>query len=83
MKEDTYEDDSLVQKPGMLEVSHVSFVYPGREKIYEDFNLSAFPGQIMVSPEQWRVVSPHWVRPSSVNTLTKEGYVSTAKNYPK
>ena len=47
MKEDTYEDDSLVQKPGMLEVSHVSFVYPGREKIYEDFNLSAFPGQII------------------------------------
>lgn len=47
MKEDTYEDDSLVQKPGMLEVSHVSFVYPGREKIYEDFNLSALPGQII------------------------------------
>lgn len=47
MKEDTYEDDSLVQKPGMLEVSHVSFGYPGREKIYEDFNLSAFPGQII------------------------------------
>ena len=47
MKEDTYEDDSLVQKPGMLEVSHVSFAYPGGEKIYEDFNLSATPGQII------------------------------------
>ena len=47
MKEDTYEDDSLVQKPGMLEVSEVSFAYPGGEKIYEDFNLSAFPGQII------------------------------------
>lgn len=47
MKETTYEDDGLVQKPGMLEVSDVSFVYPGGEKIYEDFNLSAFPGQII------------------------------------
>ena len=40
MKETTYEDDSLVQEPGMLEVSDVSFVYPGGEKIYEDFNLA-------------------------------------------
>ena len=47
MKETTYEDDSLVQEPGTLEVSHVSFVYPGGEKIYEDFNLSATPGQII------------------------------------
>ena len=47
MKETTYEDDSLVQEPGTLEVSDVSFVYPGGEKIYEDFNLSAFPGQII------------------------------------
>ena len=37
----------------------------------------------LVSPAQWRVVNPHWERPSSVNTLTKEGSVSTAKNYPK
>ena len=43
MKEDTYEDDSLVQKPGMLEVSHVSFVYPGREKIYEGLQSVRFP----------------------------------------
>ncbi|MFQ8979868.1 MAG: ABC transporter transmembrane domain-containing protein [Waltera sp.] len=47
MKEDTYEDDSLVQEPGTLEVSDVSFAYPGGEKIYEDFNLSATPGQII------------------------------------
>ena len=47
MKETTYEDDSLVLKPGTLEVSHVSFAYPGGEKIYEDFNLSAAPGQII------------------------------------
>ena len=47
MKEATYEDDSLVQEPGTLEVSHVSFAYPGGEKIYEDFNLSATPGQII------------------------------------
>lgn len=47
MKEATYEDDTLVQKPGTLEVSHVSFAYPGGEKIYEDFNLSATPGQII------------------------------------
>ena len=47
MKETTYEDDSLVQEPGTLEVSDVSFAYPGGEKIYEDFNLSATPGQII------------------------------------
>ena len=47
MKETAYEDDSLVQEPGTLEVSHVSFAYPGGEKIYEDFNLSATPGQII------------------------------------
>lgn len=47
MKEDAYEDDSKVQKSGTLEVSHVSFAYPGGEKIYEDFNLSAAPGQII------------------------------------
>lgn len=47
MKETTYEDDSPVQEPGTLEVSDVSFAYPGGEKIYEDFNLSATPGQII------------------------------------
>ena len=47
MKETTYEDDSLVQEPGTLEVSDVSFAYPSGEKIYEDFNLSATPGQII------------------------------------
>ena len=47
MKESTYEDDSLVQEPGTLEVSDVSFAYPGGERIYEDFNLSATPGQII------------------------------------
>ena len=47
MKEDTYEDDSKVQKSGTLEVSHVSFAYPGGEKIYEDLNFLASPGQII------------------------------------
>ncbi len=47
MKEDTYEDDSKVQEPGTLEVSHVSFAYPGGEKIYEDLNFLASPGQII------------------------------------
>ena len=47
MKEDTYEDDSKVQKPGTLEVSHVSFAYPGGEKIYEELNLLASPGQVI------------------------------------
>ena len=47
MKEDTYEDDSKVQKPGTLEVSHVSFAYPGGEKIYENLDFLAFPGQII------------------------------------
>ena len=47
MKEDAYEDDSKVQKSGTLEVSHVSFAYPGGEKIYEDLNFLASPGQII------------------------------------
>ena len=47
MKEDVYEDDSKVQKSGTLEVSHVSFAYPGGEKIYEDLNFLASPGQII------------------------------------
>ena len=47
MKEDTYEDDSRLQEPGTLEVSHVSFAYPGGEKIYEDLNFLASPGQII------------------------------------
>lgn len=47
MKEDTYEDDNRLQKPGTLEVSHVSFAYPGGEKIYEDLSFLAAPGQII------------------------------------
>lgn len=47
MKEDIYEDDSKVQKSGTLEVSHVSFAYPGGEKIYENLNFLASPGQII------------------------------------
>ena len=47
MKEEVCEDDSKVQKPGTLEVSHVSFAYPGGEKIYEDLNFLAAPGQII------------------------------------
>ena len=47
MKEDTYEDDNRLQKPGTLEVSHVSFAYPGGEKIFEDLSFLASPGQII------------------------------------
>ena len=47
MKEEICEDDSKVQKPGTLEVSHVSFAYPGGEKVYEDLNFLAAPGQII------------------------------------
>ncbi len=47
MKEEPYDDAVKVQSCGVLEVSDVSFAYPGGEKIYEDFNLSASPGQII------------------------------------
>lgn len=47
MKEETYDDQVKQQSPGVLEVSGVSFAYPGGEKIYEDFNLLASPGQII------------------------------------
>lgn len=47
MKEDSYEDDNRLLKPGILEVSHVSFAYPGGGKIYEDLSFLAAPGQII------------------------------------
>ena len=47
MKEDTYEDDNRLQKPGTLEVSHISFAYPGGEMIFEDLSFLASPGQII------------------------------------
>ena len=47
MKEEICEDDNRLQKPGTLEVSHVSFAYPGGEKIYEDLSFLAAPGQII------------------------------------
>ena len=47
MKEDTYEEDNRLQKPGTLEVSHISFAYPGGEKIFEDLSFLASPGQII------------------------------------
>ena len=47
MKEETYDDEVKMQSSGVLEVSNVSFAYPGGEKIYEDFNLLASPGQII------------------------------------
>lgn len=47
MKEEPCEDDNRLQKPGTLEVSHVSFAYPGGEKIYEDLSFLAAPGQII------------------------------------
>lgn len=47
MKEEIYDDEVKMQSSGILEVSDVSFAYPGGEKIYEDFNLLASPGQII------------------------------------
>lgn len=47
MKEEPCEDDNRLQKPGTLEVSHVSFAYPGCGKIYEDLSFLAAPGQIL------------------------------------
>ena len=47
MKEEPCEDDNRLQKPGTLEVSHVSFAYPGCGKIYEDLSFLAAPGQII------------------------------------
>ena len=47
MKAEEYEDDSRLQQPGTLQVSHVSFTYPNGTKIYEDFCLEAKPGDII------------------------------------
>lgn len=47
MKEETYDDEVKMQSSGVLEVSDVSFAYPGGEKIYENFHLLASPGQII------------------------------------
>ncbi len=47
MKEETYDDEVKMQSSGVLEVSDVSFAYPGGEPIYENFNLLASPGQII------------------------------------
>ncbi len=47
MKEETYDDEVKMQSSGVLEVSDVSFAYPGGGKIYENFNLLASPGQII------------------------------------
>ena len=47
MKEETYDDEVRMQSAGELEVSDVSFAYPGGETIYENFNLLASPGQII------------------------------------
>ncbi len=47
MKEETYDDEVKMQPSRVLEVSGVSFAYPGGEYIYEDFNLTASPGQII------------------------------------
>ena len=47
MKEETYDDEVKMQSSGVLEVSDVSFAYPGGEPIYKDFHLLASPGQII------------------------------------
>ena len=65
-----------------MENSDVSFAYPGGEKIYEDFSLSATPGDNYWCHRRSARGTSYWERLSSVNTLTKEGSVSTAKNYP-
>lgn len=47
MKEEEHEDESSIQKPGKLEVSHLSFAYPGGHTIYEDVTFWAKPGQLI------------------------------------
>ncbi len=47
MKAEEHEDDSVLQNPGELQVSHVSFSYPNGTKIYEDFCLEGKPGEII------------------------------------
>lgn len=39
--------ESRVQEKGRLEVSHLSFAYPGGKKIYREVNLKAAPGQLI------------------------------------
>ena len=47
MKEVDSDDESHVQKAENLEVSNLSFAYPGGEKIYENLSFTAEPGQII------------------------------------
>ena len=47
MKEVDSDDESHVQKAENLEVSNLSFSYPGGEKIYENLSFTAEPGQII------------------------------------
>ena len=47
MKEVNFDDESYVQKAGKLEVSNLSFTYPGGRKIYENLSFTAEPGQII------------------------------------
>lgn len=47
MKEVNFDDESYVQKAGKLEVSNLSFAYPGGRKIYENLSFTAEPGQII------------------------------------
>ena len=47
MKEVNFDDESYVQKAGKLEVSNLSFAYPGGRKIYENLSFTAESGQII------------------------------------
>lgn len=47
MKEVNFDDESHVQKAGKLEVSNLSFTYPGGRKIYKNLSFTAEPGQII------------------------------------
>ena len=79
MKEDSYEDDNRLLKPGILEVSHVSFAYPGGEKIYEDLSFLAAPGQII--GVTGAVACGKSTLGRTLNTLMRDGFVSLERNY--
>lgn len=47
MKEVNFDDESYVQKAEKLEVTKLSFAYPGGRRIYENLSFTAEPGQII------------------------------------
>lgn len=47
MKEPTEEAECQTMQPGSLEIRQLSFTYPNGQKIFENLNLKAEPGQII------------------------------------